>query len=234
MAADILHSALPKLDPPIVDYVAGYVETPDSDPAEDVLALVRAILESATLNDPQGSKQIDSTLQQISKLLPESPSSSSNGNLRRVERVVDMGQSDQSKTANFEKTGQIDITHGGVIKASRVDVKKLAKQEAKTKAKIQKRAQRDLYETSKLVENARMQESYEEMFLKVNPMESIGNRSKNKDIHLLNIDVSFGSNVLLNGASLTLAQGRRYGVVSKRLHMRNIAKQNLDWSKRYW
>lgn len=213
-AASILQATIPTLDQPIVDYLSGYVETPDVDPVEDVIAFVRSMLESATLNDERSKQKIDDAVQKIAKLLPEQPSTSAAG-LRRVERVIDMSQMDESRTANFERSGQIDITHGGVIKASRVDVSKLAKQEAKTKAKLHKRAQRDLYETSKLVENMRKQESYEEMFLRVNPLESIGNRTKNKDIHLPNIDVNFGSNRLLSGATLSMAQGRRYGLIGR-------------------
>jgi hypothetical protein len=43
------------------------------------------------------------------------------------------------------------------LRASRVDVKKLEKQEAKLKAKIEKRARRDLYEGSKLLEQKKKQ-----------------------------------------------------------------------------
>ena len=42
-------------------------------------------------------------------------------------------------------------------RASRVDIKKLEKQEAKLRAKIDKRAKRDLYEGSKLLDQARKQ-----------------------------------------------------------------------------
>ena len=42
-------------------------------------------------------------------------------------------------------------------RASRVDVKKLEKQEAKLRAKIEKRARRDLYEGSKLLDQYKKQ-----------------------------------------------------------------------------
>jgi hypothetical protein len=42
-------------------------------------------------------------------------------------------------------------------RASRVDIKKLEKQEAKLRAKIEKRSKRDLYEGSKLLDQARKQ-----------------------------------------------------------------------------
>jgi len=65
-------------------------------------------------------------------------------------------------------------------------------------AKIAKRSQRDLYEGSKLVEMAKKQQSYEEMFMQVNPLQLGGaSKGKSKDIHLTNIDVSFGSNRIL-------------------------------------
>jgi hypothetical protein len=55
-----------------------------------------------------------------------------------------------------------------------------------------------LYEGSKLVEMAKKQQSYEEMFMKVNPLQLGGaSKGKSKDIHLTNIDVSFGSNRIL-------------------------------------
>lgn len=43
------------------------------------------------------------------------------------------------------------------FRASRVDIKKLEKQEAKLRAKIEKRSKRDLYEGSKLLDQAKKQ-----------------------------------------------------------------------------
>lgn len=96
-----------------------------------------------------------------------------------------------------------------------------------------KRSQRDLYEGSKLVEMAKKQQSYEEMFMKVNPLQLGGaNKGKSKDIHLTNIDVSFGSNRILSGADLTMAHGRRYGLIGrngigKSTLLRNLALREV-------
>ncbi|PWN39885.1 P-loop containing nucleoside triphosphate hydrolase protein [Ceraceosorus guamensis] len=164
-------------------------------------------------------------------MLPDAASADS-ASLLRLDRVVDMNKTELSKTVGFDQ-GNVDIASGTTLKArSNVDVKALEKQEKKTRAKLAKRAQRDLYETSKLVENAKRQESYEEMFLKVNPIENAANKSKNKDVHLPNIDLSFGSNRLLSGASLTLAQGRRYGLIGrngtgKSTLLRNMALREI-------
>ena len=79
-----------------------------------------------------------------------------------------------SKTATMSSTlafaEGVDLESINKGKASRVDVKKLEKQEAKLRAKIEKRARRpggDLYEGSKLLKETKAKESYEEMFMKV-------------------------------------------------------------------
>jgi ATP-binding cassette subfamily F protein 3 len=95
-------------------------------------------------------------------------------------------------------SGKVDLESNTKGQASRVDLAKLAKAEAKLKAKIEKRSKRDLYQGSKLIEMASKQQSYEEMFMKVNPLDLSGAaKGKSKDIHLVNIDVSFASNRIL-------------------------------------
>lgn len=212
----LLTSALPSLDGPVAEYLAGYIDdvATDLDPGQDMMAdIVRPMLESATRGTPVQPRTLDELLAKLAGIveakLPEEGEDTSG--LVRLEHVVDMrtGLGD-SKTA-FDTTGGVDVSLGGK-KAGRttVDVKKLAKQEAKTRQKIVKRAQRDLYESSKLVQSTQEQESYEEMFLKVNPLEA--RRGGSKDINLPNIDITFGSKRILSGANLNLAQGRRYGL----------------------
>lgn len=59
------------------------------------------------------------------------------------------------------------------------------------------------------MEASRAQKSYEELFLEVNPLQNASaNKGKSKDIHLENIDVSFGSLRILSNATITLAEGR--------------------------
>ena len=221
MAATLIRSALPELDQPVVDYLDGYINNAADDPTEDLFhTVVRPMLESATLSDPSSSKQLESLLPKLEQLiqdkLPKEPSEANLSGLTRLDKVVDMRQTEVSKTKGFDSAGGVDIGLGGSNKTrSTVDVKKLEKQEAKTRAKLAKRAQRDLYESSKLVEQSKQQASYEEMFLKVNPIESVGNKSKNKDIHLPNVDLNFGSNRILSNATVTINQGRRAGLIGR-------------------
>ena len=227
-AAQLLRQSLPKIDAPIVDYLSGYVEdvAVDMDPNMDFMEdVVKPMLESATIGDSQAQAKLDKVLEEIAKIVAEKMPSSSNLDasgeggpaLTRLERVIDMRTNmGTSKTAGFDSAGGVDLALGGSNKVrSTVDVKKLEKQEAKTRAKLVKRAQRDLYESSKLVETAKKQQTYEEMFLKVNPLESAGARGKNKDVNLPSIDINFGSLRILSNATLNLAGGRRYGVIGR-------------------
>lgn len=132
----------------------------------------------------------------------------------RLDKTINMRS--QVMSATIAMSGKVDLESNTKGQASRVDLTKLAKAEAKLKAKIEKRSKRDLYQGSKLIEAHAKQQTYEEMFMKVNPLDLSGAaKGKSKDIHLTNIDVSFASNRILSGATLTMAHGRRYGLIGR-------------------
>ena len=114
----------------------------------------------------------------------------------RLDKAIEMRT--QKMSATIAMTGAVDLESNTKGQASRVDLNKLAKAEAKLKAKIEKRSKRDLYQGSKLIDMQKKQQSYEEMFMKVNPLDLTGAaKGKSKDIQLSNIDVSFASNRIL-------------------------------------
>ncbi|KAH9005731.1 P-loop containing nucleoside triphosphate hydrolase protein [Lactarius hatsudake] len=196
--AEKIRESLPGTEEILVQYLSGYLVDDASDD-EDILQVARYILESIAMDKPDYAEK----------------ASRSGPKLQRLDKVLDMSKTGaMSNTIAFSEGVDLESINKG--KASRVDVKKLEKQEAKLKAKIEKRARRDLYEGSKLLEQTKKQQSYEEMFMKINPLQSAAaSKNKSKDIHLPSIDVSFGSNRILSGASLTLAYGRRYGIIGR-------------------
>ncbi|CAO1624834.1 unnamed protein product [Sympodiomycopsis kandeliae] len=230
MAEAILSKQLPNLDAPILSYLSGYIDDPSShlESTSIILDTVSTILSSYLVNEGDGgSSKIHSILDEITKLLPaekqyvegEDEDEDNNGPLR-LESVIEMNKMGvlNKNKGNAITGGQIDLATGSVTRATTIDLKKLEKQEAKTRSKLQKRAQRDLYESSNLVEQAKRQaelDNYEKMFTTVNTFESVGNKGKNKDINLPNIDLNFGSNRILTGATLTMASGRRYGLIGR-------------------
>lgn len=130
-----------------------------------------------------------------------------------------------------------DIEHTGRSIESRVDKKKLQKAEAKIAKKVAKRNNQFVkYEASKLIDDAQ-KEDYDSFFLKVNPIEFGAGAGKSKDIKIDTFDLYVGDGQrILSNASLTLAYGRRYGLVGqngigKSTLLRALARRELDIPK---
>ncbi|KAJ9124540.1 hypothetical protein QFC24_003332 [Naganishia onofrii] len=200
------------VDPVVTAYISGLVEDEDEQ-VDDIVEQTRGMLEDATVDE----KELASFMERLSQYLTENSTyrEKARPTVHKLEKTIDMRK--QGLSSTIALSGAVDLESAKKGMASRVDMGKLAKAEAKLKAKIVKRAQRDLYEGSKLMADAqKKQQSYEEMFMKVNPLQLGGAlKGKSKDIHLENINVSFGSRMLLHGAELNLAYGRRYGVIGR-------------------
>ncbi|KAF8575906.1 P-loop containing nucleoside triphosphate hydrolase protein [Ramaria rubella] len=213
--AEQIRDALPGTEEIIVQYLSGYL-VDDAGENEDTLQITRNILESAVADGEDDA--LERLLTRLSDMLEvqiKARSQSRTPVLRKLGNIMDMSKAGAMSNTIGLSQG-VDLESINKSKASRVDVKKLEKQEAKLRAKIEKRSKRDLYEGSKLLDMQRKQQSYEEVFMKVNSLEAAASaKGKSKDIHLPAIDVTFGSNRILTGASLTLAYGRRYGLIGR-------------------
>ncbi|KIK96865.1 hypothetical protein PAXRUDRAFT_825494 [Paxillus rubicundulus Ve08.2h10] len=213
--AEEIRSILPGTEELIVQYLSGYL-VDDAGEEEDVLQVANDILNSLAMDHPDDVQKLMARLRDLlSEQLAARARNSARPKLMKLDKVMDLSKAGaMSSTIGLGEGVDLESINKG--KASRVDVKKLEKQEAKLKAKIEKRARRDLYEGSKLLDQHRKQQNYEEMFLKINPIEAAtAAKNKSKDIHLPSIDVNFASNRILSGASLTLAYGRRYGLIGR-------------------
>ncbi|KAF8167879.1 ATP-dependent transporter [Crassisporium funariophilum] len=212
--AEEIRTTFPGTEEVIVQYLAGYL-IDDAGEEEDVLQIAQRILQSLAGDRVDTLERL---MLKLGDLLEDQLSmrlkNKGRPKLQKLDKVMDMSKSHLSNTIALAEGVDLESINKG--KASRVDVKKLEKQEAKLKAKIEKRSRRDLYEGSKLLDAHRKQQTYEEIFMKINPLEaSAGTKNKSKDIHLPSIDVNFGSNRILSGATLTLAHGRRYGLIGR-------------------
>ncbi|KAF7340156.1 putative ABC transporter ATP-binding protein C29A3.09c [Mycena venus] len=212
--AEEIRESFPGTEEVIVQYLAGYL-VDDAGEEEDVLQIAREILESVAGDRDDVLEKLMLRLGDLLEdQLNERLKNRAGPKLHKLDKVMDMSKAQISNTIALSEGVDLESINKG--KASKVDVKKLEKQEAKLKAKIEKRSRRDLYEGSKLLDAHRKQQTYEEMFMKINPLEaSAAAKNKSKDIHLPSIDVSFASNRILSGATLTLAHGRRYGLIGR-------------------
>ncbi|XP_020291438.1 ATP-binding cassette sub-family F member 3 isoform X2 [Pseudomyrmex gracilis] len=101
----------------------------------------------------------------------------------------------------------------------KVDAKKLEKAEAKLQQKQEKRIVNEQGSASRINTANYSTESAasasQMMSKKDSRMETKGGMNKTQDIRIENFDVAYGDRVLLQGADLTLAFGRRYGLIGR-------------------
>uniref|UniRef100_A0A665UI67 ATP-binding cassette, sub-family F (GCN20), member 3 n=1 Tax=Echeneis naucrates TaxID=173247 RepID=A0A665UI67_ECHNA len=116
------------------------------------------------------------------------------------------------------------------ISADTVDPKKLEKAEAKLKAKHERRNEKDSQKatTPLVLEEASASQASSK---KDNRVDQSG-KNRSYDIRIENFDVSFGERCLLQGAELSLASGRRYGLIGrnglgKTTLLKMLASRNL-------
>jgi ATP-binding cassette, subfamily F, member 3 len=137
---------------------------------------------------------------------------------RRLEQTIQVGSQRNISSTMGLTTGAVDLEATNARKVeSRVDKKKLEKAERKIRAKQDKKVMKNVeYEASRLLDQPDSTQSYEEFFMAVNPLQlGADAQSKSKDIKVDGIDVSIGGKRILTDTSLTLAYGRRYGLVGQ-------------------
>ncbi|GAA5977492.1 hypothetical protein JCM11641_000981 [Rhodosporidiobolus odoratus] len=223
MAAQLLLRAIPSLDYTVANYVDSLFTSSSPDPADQPIStFIRPLLESESLH-PVPQAEIESICEQLGKQwaeltgrqLEEEEGGAGGRGPAKLENVVDMRRQ-ELKSRKTAVTQVVDIASVVKSRESQVNMKALEKAEAKLKLKLEKRAQKSLYEGSKLIEAQNNKKTYEELFLEVNPLTAIGaGKGKSKDVHLENIDVNFGSNRILSNATLTLPYGRRVGLIGR-------------------
>lgn len=137
---------------------------------------------------------------------------------KKLDQAINVGsQRNMSSTLGLTGT-TVDLESANARKVeSRVDKKKLEKAERKIQAKQEKKQMKTVdYESSRLLNQADEAMTYEEFFMTVNPLQ-LGSdaQSKSKDIKLDNLDINISGVRILTDATLTLAFGRRYGLVGQ-------------------
>jgi ATP-binding cassette subfamily F protein 3 len=234
MEAEI-RSQIPSIDPILSEYSVGYLThaansfSSDSDPnapspLEEAAATVAALLLSASGNLSKDNETAITSL--VDKFI--SRLNAANGtdgerrqmapSARKLDQAVHVGSSKNMSSTLGLAGGSVDLESANTRKVeSRVDRKKLEKAERKLRAKQDRKEFKNVeYEASKLLDQPSEAQSYEEFYMAVNPLQ-VGNDSanKSKDIKIDSFDVSMPGLRILTDASLTLAYGRRYGLVGQ-------------------
>ena len=136
---------------------------------------------------------------------------------RKLERTIQVSSQRGISATLGLATGGVDLESANSRKVeSRVDRKKLEKAEAKIAAKQAKKTVKYVeYEASRLLDQPTEAQSYEEFYMAVNPLQLGADQAKSKDIKVDGIDISIAGKRILFDTSLTLAFGRRYGLVGQ-------------------
>ena len=227
-----IRAQIPSIDPVLSDYSAGYLEHAansysDADPnapLAEAASTITALLLSAS---GDLSQQNEATVQNLVEKLV-SRLSAENGvdgerrqmapSARKLDQTIHVGSQRNISSTLGLAGGNVDLESANARKVeSRVDKKKLEKAERKIRAKQDRKVMKNVeYETSRLLNEPDETQSYEEFYMAVNPLQ-IGTdaQSKSKDIKVDGIDVSIGGKRILSDTNLTLAYGRRYGLVGQ-------------------
>ena len=136
---------------------------------------------------------------------------------RKLDQAIQVGSQRNISSTLGLAGGVVDLESANSRKVeSRVDKKKLQKAEQKIQAKQNRKVMKNVeYEASRLLDQPSDAQSYEEFFMAVNPLQLGGDQAKSKDIKVDGVDVSIGGKRILTDTSLTMAFGRRYGLVGQ-------------------
>ena len=138
--------------------------------------------------------------------------------VKKLDQSIQVGAQRNISSTLGLASGGVDLESANSRKVeSRVDRKKLQKAEQKIRAKQDRKVMKNVeYEASRLLDQPDETQSYEEFFMAVNPLQLGSDQaSKSKDIKVEGVDVSIGGLRILTDTSLTLAYGRRYGLVGQ-------------------
>ncbi|KAF3080083.1 hypothetical protein TWF102_002486 [Orbilia oligospora] len=240
--AELLKVA-PGLDRVLTQYCVGFLKyaintevTDAADELQNAIQSVTAILQSAAIDT--APEKITATVDSMVKTLMPAEGLAKRaaaGTNRKLEQTINMSsRSGVSGTMNLVATIDLEATASRKVE-SRVDKKKLEKAEKKIKAKQDKKLHKNVeYEASKLITATNDTKSYEEFYMQVNPLQ-LGSSAagKSKDIKVENVDVQIGGKRILTDTTLTLAYGRRYGLVGqngigKSTLLRALSKRELS------
>ncbi|XP_061493476.1 ATP-binding cassette sub-family F member 3 isoform X2 [Rhineura floridana] len=226
--AEILRREFPELDGEMFDYVTGVLHSGSSDfeSVDDLFEAVGELLQDVS-RESKDDEDIRAICQRMYNTLHmDSENSQSN---RQV--LLDAPIQLSKITDNYEPS--LDLLPGLMLKRdqnSTVNAKKLEKAEARLKAKQTKKQDRDSVKSGSplVLEEASASQAASK---KETRLETSG-KNKSYDVRIENFDVSFGERVLLTGADLNLAYGRRYGLVGrnglgKTTLLKMIASSNL-------
>ncbi|XP_076973844.1 ATP-binding cassette sub-family F member 3 isoform X2 [Tamandua tetradactyla] len=207
--AEILRSEFPEIDGQVFDYVTGVLHSGSADfeSVDDLVEAVGELLQEVS-GDSKDDAGIRAVCQRMYNTLRLAEPQSQGNNQVLLDAPIQLSKITENYDCGTKLPGLLKREQ-----SSTVNAKKLEKAEARLKAKQEKRSEKDILKTSNplVLEEASASQAGSR---KESRLESSG-KNKSYDVRIENFDVSFGDRVLLTGADVNLAWGRRYGLVGR-------------------
>ncbi|KAF3429186.1 hypothetical protein E2986_08514 [Frieseomelitta varia] len=218
ICGEYIRSQFPTIDDDLYQYVEGILDSSkdDFEDGDEVYEAIGQVLHEVAEKPENEVRQI------CVKLLEMLKGNSNDGNVERrkngVNKVlnapVHLGTMAATLEAQVEQIKSIWVTTRD--DAMKVDAKKLEKAEAKLQQKQEKRSNNELSGRINAITQGIESASASQMTSKKDSrMETKGSVNKAQDIRIENFDIAYGDRILLQGADLTLAFGRRYGLIGR-------------------
>lgn len=210
-AERFLLQAVPSIDKFLLEYTVSYFSDVTNDLSSDS---IREFIEPLLVEYELSSDDIVKLCQKL-QVEDKSRSQLNNSIVIQIPTPLQCIAGDTTAPDNpfDEQKQKVDIRHGQTRIRSvntTVDSRKLRKAELKIEAKRQARGAMDLYEGQPVP----VWNPLKKPDIVVNQGKQLLNDG-GKDIKLENFDIHFAGNKILTNANLTLAFGRRYGLVGK-------------------
>lgn len=207
--SEFIKAEFPSMDDELKHYVEGVLKN-GADDFRDVDDVYEAIGEVLQESAEKTEDEIKNICNELLKILNPSNASTQNGPARVLNAPVHLG----SMAANLENNVN-EIKSIWVMQRDdslKVDAKKLEKAELKLQQKQEKRSN----DGCRIIAPPKLESATASQVTskKDNKLEAKGG-NRTVDIRIENFDIAYGDRVLLKGADLVLAFGRRYGLVGR-------------------
>ncbi|XP_012695255.1 ATP-binding cassette sub-family F member 3 [Clupea harengus] len=208
---DILKSEFPEIDIEVFDYINGVLESggADFEDGEEVFDAIGGLLQGSSADCKNEDDVRDICLQMFNTLKLNNRHPARKQVL--LDAPVQLSQISSDCVSATSDVQGIWMTKRG--QNTTVNAKKLEKAEAKLKAKQGRRNEKDSLRppTQVVLEEASASQASNKKDTRVD----MSGKNRSYDIRIENFDVSFGERTLLQGAEISLATGRRYGLVGR-------------------
>ncbi|XP_018564615.1 ATP-binding cassette sub-family F member 3 [Anoplophora glabripennis] len=207
--SEYIKNVFPSIDDDLKQYVEGVLENgaEDFEDSEEVYEAVGEVLQE--ISSDKTEEDIRNICNELLNMLKPSKKKENNGPMKVLNAPIHLGSMVDNLESNIGDIKSIWVMQRD--DSLKVDAKKLEKAQAKLQEKQDKRT-KDV----KTVAPPKLQTATASQVTskKESKLESKGN-NRTQDIRIENFDVAYGDRVLLQGADLTLAFGRRYGLVGR-------------------